>query len=158
MPKITPCLWFDGKAEEAAKFYVSVFKKDSKILSVSRYGDAGPGKRGSVMTVTFRLHGQQFTALNGGPQVKFTPAISFAVSCKTQREVDSLWGKLLKGGSASMCGWLEDKYGVSWQIIPAEMMKLMQDKDPERSARVMKEMLTMVKLDIRRLKQAAGKR
>src|SRR4051794_31736447 len=131
MQKITPFLWFDGKAEEAMNFYVSVFK-NSKVGSVSRYGDAGPGPKGSVMSATFQLEGQEFMALNGGPMFKFTPAISFFVNCQTQEEVDDLWSKLSEGGEKNRCGWLKDKFGVSWQIIPAALGEMMRDKDQER--------------------------
>jgi predicted 3-demethylubiquinone-9 3-methyltransferase (glyoxalase superfamily) len=154
MQKITPCLWFDTEAEEAANFYVSIFK-NSRIGKVSRYGDAGPRPKGSVMVVTFQLEGQEFMALNGGPQYKFTPAISLFVSCETQEEVDHLWEKLTAGGGeAVQCGWLTDKYGVSWQIIPTILLKLMSDPDPTKANRVMKAMLPMVKLDIEGLKRA----
>jgi predicted 3-demethylubiquinone-9 3-methyltransferase (glyoxalase superfamily) len=157
MPKITPFLWFDSKAEEAMNFYVSVFK-NSKVVGVSRYGDAGPGPKGSVMTATFELEGQRFIALNGGPTFSFTPAISLFVNCETQQEVDDLWAKLSAGGREDRCGWLQDKYGLSWQIIPSTLMDLMQDKDPEKSKRVMQAMLQMVKIDIAGLKKAyAGK-
>jgi len=152
--KITPFLWFDNNAEEAMNFYVSIFK-NSKILSVTRYGDAGPGPKGTVMTGTFQLEGQQFIALNGGPHFKFTEAISLFVNCDTQEEVDDLWSKLIAdGGAPSQCGWLKDKFGLSWQIIPAVLMELMSDKDPSRSKRVMEAMLPMTKIDIHRLKQA----
>jgi predicted 3-demethylubiquinone-9 3-methyltransferase (glyoxalase superfamily) len=153
MQKIIPFLWFDGKAEEAMNFYVSIFK-DSKVVSVSRYGDAGPGPKGSVMSATFQLNGQQFYALNGGPRFSFTPAISFFVNCETQEEVDELWEKLSAGGEKSQCGWLKDKYGLSWQIIPTILGRLLQDKDPEKSKRVMNAMLQMTKIDIARLQQA----
>ncbi len=153
MQKITPFLWFDGKAEEAMNFYVSIFK-NSKVLNVSRYGDAGPGPKGSVMTATFELEGQQFTALNGGPMYKFTPAISFFVSCKTQQEVDELWEKLCEGGEKSRCGWLKDKFGVSWQIIPDVLGRMLQDKDPAKSKRVMQAMLQMDKIDVKKLQDA----
>jgi predicted 3-demethylubiquinone-9 3-methyltransferase (glyoxalase superfamily) len=157
MQKITPFLWFDSKAEEAMNFYVSVFK-NSKVVGVSRYGDAGPGPKGSVMTATFELEGQRFIALNGGPTFTFTPAISLFVNCETQQEVDDLWAKLSAGGREDRCGWLQDKYGLSWQIIPSTLMDLMQDKDPEKSKRVMQAMLQMVKIDIAGLKKAyAGK-
>jgi predicted 3-demethylubiquinone-9 3-methyltransferase (glyoxalase superfamily) len=157
MQKITPFLWFDSKAEEAMNFYVSVFK-NSKVVGVSRYGDAGPGPKGSVMTATFELDGQRFIALNGGPTFSFTPAISLFVNCETQQEVDDLWAKLSAGGREDRCGWLQDKYGLSWQIIPSTLMDLMQDKDPEKSKRVMQAMLQMVKIDIAGLKKAyAGK-
>jgi predicted 3-demethylubiquinone-9 3-methyltransferase (glyoxalase superfamily) len=136
MQKITPFLWFDKEAEEAANFYVSLFK-NSKINSVSRYGDAGPGPKGSVMIVNFELDGQHFTALNGGPHYKFTPAISLFVNCETQQEVDQLWEKLSAGGRKDRCGWLQDKYGLSWQIIPSALSRLMSDPDRQKSARVM---------------------
>ncbi len=153
MQKITPFLWFDGKAEEAANFYVSIFK-NSKIETVSRYGDAGPGPKGTVMVVAFQLDGQKFAALNGGPQFTFTPAISLLVNCETQEEVDELWEKLSAGGRKDRCGWLQDKYGVSWQIVPTALSKLMSDPDPAKSGRVMKAMLQMDKIDIRRLQEA----
>ena len=153
MQTITPFLWFDGKAEEAMKFYVSVFK-NSKIGSVTRYGEAGPGPKGSVMTATFKLDGQEFVALNGGPKFKFTEAISFVVNCEAQKEVDELWEKLSEGGEEGRCGWLKDKYGLSWQIVPSILVKMLQDKDAETSQRVMKAMLQMNKIDIQRLKQA----
>jgi len=153
MQKITPFLWFDHQAEEAANFYTSVFK-NSKILNISRYGEGGPGPEGTVMTVTFQLNGQEFTALNGGPIFKFTEAISFFVHCETQEEVDELWEKLSEGGEEGQCGWLKDKYGVSWQIIPTALMEMLQDKDAERSKRVMEAMLQMRRIDIRALRQA----
>jgi predicted 3-demethylubiquinone-9 3-methyltransferase (glyoxalase superfamily) len=153
MQKITPFLWFDDKAEEAANFYVSIFK-NSKIGSVTRYGEAGPGPKGTVMIVNFQLDGQEFTALNGGPLFKFTEAISLFVNCETQEEVDELWEKLSAGGTKSRCGWLKDKYGLSWQIIPTALGRLMSHPDREKSARVMKAMLQMDKIDIRRLEQA----
>jgi predicted 3-demethylubiquinone-9 3-methyltransferase (glyoxalase superfamily) len=154
MQKIAPFLWFDGKAEEAANFYVSIFK-NSKVTSVTRYGEAGPGPKGTAMSVTFQLEGQDFYALNGGPQFIFTPAISLFVNCETQGEVDELWDKLTAdGGEASRCGWLKDKYGLSWQIIPTALGQTLNDKDPEKSKRVMQAMMQMVKIDIARLKQA----
>jgi len=153
VPKITPFLWFDGKAEEAVNFYVSVFK-NSKTLSVSRYGDAGPGPKGTVMTVAFELDGQQFVALNGGPHFTFSPAISFVVSCETQEEVDHFWEKLSEGGKEVQCGWLEDKYGVSWQVVPRILPELLQDKNSEKTRRVLGAMMKMVKLDVRGLQQA----
>ncbi|HYS58297.1 MAG TPA: VOC family protein [Burkholderiales bacterium] len=155
MQKITPFLWFDDKAEEAVNFYASIFKK-SKIGIVSRYGEAGPGPKGSVMSVTFRLEGQEFMALNGGPHFKFSPAISFFVHCKTQEEVDDLWERLSAGGEKQRCGWLKDKYGLSWQIIPTALGEMLSDKDAGKSARVMKAMLQMDKIDINKLKQAYG--
>jgi len=153
MQKINPFLWFDGKAEEAANFYVSVFK-ESKLVNVARYGDAGPGPKGTAMSATFDLAGQRFIALNGGPQFKFSEAISFLINCETQQEVDELWEKLSAGGEKSRCGWLKDKYGLSWQIIPTVLGEMLQDKDPKKSQRVMQAMLQMTKIDIARLKQA----
>jgi predicted 3-demethylubiquinone-9 3-methyltransferase (glyoxalase superfamily) len=155
MPAITPFLWFNDTAEEAANFYVSIFP-NSKVLTVSRYGDAGPGPKGSAMTVNFELDDKQFTALNGGPRYSFTPAISLLVPCETQQEVDYYWDKLTAGGKPIQCGWLEDKYGLSWQIVPKELFGLMQDRDAARSQRVMNAMLQMVKLDVARLQQAAN--
>src|SRR5438445_1237131 len=151
--KITTFLWFNGNAEEAANHYVSIFK-GSKILSVARYGDAGPGPKGSVMTVQFQLEGQEFIALNGGPQFKFTEAISLLVNCDTQREVDELWSKLSAGGEEGPCGWLKDKFGLSWQIVPSRLGKMIQDKDAKKAKRVMEAMLQMKKMDIARLEQA----
>jgi len=153
MKKITPFLWFDGKAEEAMNFYVSIFK-NSKVLSVSRYGEGGPGPRGTVMTATFQLNGQEFIALNGGPEFTFTEAISFFVNCETQQEVDELWDKLSEGGEEGQCGWLKDKYGLSWQIVPIVLGQLLQDKDPVKSKRVMDAMLQMHKIDTKILQQA----
>jgi predicted 3-demethylubiquinone-9 3-methyltransferase (glyoxalase superfamily) len=154
MQKIVTFLWFDDKAEEAANLYVSLFK-DSKIRSIERYGKAGPGPQGSVMTVSFQLQGQEFIALNGGPHFHFTPAISLFVNCETQEEVDELWDKLsASGGRKDRCGWLQDKYGLSWQIIPTALRKLMSDPDPEKSSRVMKAMLQMDKIDVRKLQAA----
>ena len=153
MQKINPFLWFDGKAEEAANFYTSVFG-NSRIAGISRYGEAGPGPKGAVMSVTFELDGQKFMALNGGPQFTFTPAISFFVNCETQQEVDELWEKLSEGGQKNRCGWLQDKYGVSWQIIPTALGKLMSDADPKKANRVIKAMLEMDKIDLQRLQQA----
>ncbi len=153
MQKITPFLWFNDKAEEAMNFYVSIFK-NSKVGTVTRYGDAGPGPKGSVMSATFQLAGQDFYALNGGPQFTFTPAISFFVNCETQQEVDELWDKLSEGGRKDRCGWLQDKYGLSWQIIPTTLSAMLRDKDPAKANRVMQAMLQMSKIDIARLKQA----
>jgi len=154
MLKITPFLWFNDNAEEAAKLYVSVFP-ESRIITTSRYGEAGPGPKGSVMTVEFELNGQRFIALNGGPQFKFTEAISFVVNCKTQEEVDQIWDKLLQGGGrADPCGWLKDKFGLSWQVVPTVLPQLLQDKDPAKSKRVMEAMLKMKKIDIRELEDA----
>lgn len=163
MQKITPFLWFENQAEEAANFYVSVFSgvkgtnADAKVLSVSRFGEGAPGPAGTVMTAAFQIHGQEFTALNGGPQFNFTEAISFAVSCETQEEVDYLWEKLTEGGEESQCGWLKDKYGLSWQIVPSILGELLQNEDPEKAQNVMKAMLQMHKMDIKTLKQAAGR-
>jgi len=151
--KITPFLWFNDNAEEAMNYYVSIFK-NSKVLSINRYGDAGPGPSGSVMTATFELDGLQFTALNGGPEFGFTEAISFFVNCDTQQEVDELWDKLCAGGEASMCGWLKDKFGLSWQIIPKALGEMLGDKDPEKAGRVMKAMFQMQKIDVKKLKEA----
>ena len=153
MQKITPFLWFDGKAEEAMNFYVSLFK-NSKVVSVTRYGEAGPGPKGTVMSAIFQLDGQEFYALNGGPMFTFSPAISFFVKCETQAEIDELWEKLSAGGEKQRCGWLKDKYGLSWQIIPPALGEMLQDKDAEKSKRVMQAMLQMDKLDINALKQA----
>jgi predicted 3-demethylubiquinone-9 3-methyltransferase (glyoxalase superfamily) len=153
MPKITPFLWFDNQAEEAMNFYVSIFK-NSKALRVVRYGEAGPGPKGTVMSATFQLEGQTFYALNGGPMFSFTPAISFFVSCQTQQEVDELWGKLSAGGKEDRCGWLKDKYGLSWQIIPTALGEMLGDKDPQKAARVMQAMLQMRKIEIEGLKRA----
>jgi predicted 3-demethylubiquinone-9 3-methyltransferase (glyoxalase superfamily) len=153
MQKITPFLWFDNNAEEAINFYVSIFK-NSKILKVARYGDAGPGPKGTIMVATFQLEGQEFQALNGGPQYKFTPAISLYVNCESQQEVDELWRKLLEGGREDQCGWLQDKFGLSWQIIPSILPKLLGDKDPKKSASVMRAMLQMKKIDSKKLQQA----
>src|SRR6202011_2392026 len=153
MQKITPFLWFDGNAEEAMNFYASIFK-NSKVGRVTRYGDAGPGTKGTVMSATFQLDGQEFFALNGGPQFTFTPAISFFVNCETQQEVDEFWEKLSEGGKKERCGWLKDKYGLSWQIIPSALGKLLGDKDPEKSKRAMEAMLQMDKIDIKGLQKA----
>ncbi|MGA9968072.1 MAG: VOC family protein [Terriglobales bacterium] len=156
MHKITPFLWFDDKAEEAMNFYVSIFK-NSKVGSVTRYGDAGPGPKGTVMSARFQLDGQDFFALNGGPLFKFTEAVSFFVNCETQEEVDELWEKLTAGGGTPQrCGWLKDKYGLSWQIIPKALGEMLGDKDPQKSQRVMQAMLQMNKIDIQRLKEAYG--
>jgi predicted 3-demethylubiquinone-9 3-methyltransferase (glyoxalase superfamily) len=153
MPKITPFLWFDDKAEEAMNFYVSIFK-NSKPGKITRNGEGGPGPKGTVMSVTFQLEGQEFMALNGGPHFSFTPAISLFVDCKTQQEVDELSEKLSAGGKIERCGWLKDKYGLSWQIIPSALGEMMQDKDPARSKRVMQAMLQMEKIDIAGLRKA----
>lgn len=157
MQKITPCLWFDDNAEEAARFYVSVFK-NSRINGVTRYGEAGAGAsgrpEGTVMTVEFEIEGQGFTALNGGPVFQFSPAISFMVDCKTQAEIDRLWEMLSEGGEEIECGWLKDRYGVSWQIVPAVLREMLQDRDPKRTERVMGALLKMKKLDIDGLSKA----
>ena len=153
MQKINPFLWFNDQAEDAASFYVSLFK-NSKILNVARYGEAGPGPKGTAMSVTFELAGQKFIALNGGPLFTFTEAVSFLINCETQQEVDELWEKLSAHGKTSRCGWLKDKYGLSWQVIPTALGKMLQDKDPKKSQRVMQAMLQMDKIDIARLKQA----
>jgi predicted 3-demethylubiquinone-9 3-methyltransferase (glyoxalase superfamily) len=151
--KITPFLWFDGKAEEAAKLYTSIFN-NSKITSVTRYGEAGPGPKGSAMSVVFELEGQEFYALNGGPQFSFSQAISFFVNCETQQEVDALWEKLSAGGEKQRCGWLKDKFGVSWQVIPTALGRLLHDKDAAKSQRVMRAMMQMDKIDIAGLQRA----
>ena len=153
MPKITPFLWFDSEAEEAAHFYASTFK-NSKVGAITRYGKAGPGPEGSVMTVAFELDGQEFSAVNGGPIFPFTEAVSFVVHCATQEEVDYYWGKLSAGGKEVQCGWLKDRYGLSWQIVPDELLELIKDPDPEKAARVTEAMLKMVKLDIATLRRA----
>ena len=153
MQKITPYLWFDDKAEEAADYYVSVFK-NSKINGVTRYGEAGPGPQGTAMIVNFELDGQDFFALNGGPQFNFTPAVSFYVNCETQGEVDNFWEKLSEGGEKGQCGWLKDRYGLSWQIIPSVLGEMLQDEDAEKAGRVMEAMLQMNKIDIAALKRA----
>jgi predicted 3-demethylubiquinone-9 3-methyltransferase (glyoxalase superfamily) len=153
MQKITPFLWFDNQAEEATNFYTSIFK-NSKIERISRRGETERGENGSVTSTTFQLEGQKFIALNGGPHFTFSPAISFFVDCQTQEEVDELWEKLSKGGETQRCGWLKDKYGISWQIIPSALGEMLQDKDDEKSERVMQAMLRMVKIDIKGLQQA----
>ena len=153
MPKITPFLWFDTQAEEAANYYVSIFK-NSKVREITRYGEAGPGQKGSVMTVEFELDGQPFIALNGGPHFKFTEAISFSVDCKTQQEVDEYWEKLTRGGAEVECGWLKDKYGMSWQINPTVLGEMLADSDPQKAKRVMEAMLKMKKIDVAALKRA----
>ena len=153
MQKITPSLWFDKQAEEAVNFYMSIFK-NSKITSITRYGEAGPGPKGSVMVVMFELEGQPFMALNGGPYYTFSPAISFLVDCKTQEEVDELWEKLSQNGEVVQCGWLKDKYGISWQIVPTILGKLLNDADPLKSQKVMKAMLQMKKINIEGLQKA----
>jgi len=153
MQKITPFLWFDNQSEEAMKFYTSIFK-NSRAGKVTRYGEAGPGPKGSVMTASFELEGLEFTALNGGPLFKFTEAISFVVDCSSQQEVDYLWEKLTEGGEEGPCGWLKDRYGLSWQIVPTALVEMMNDPDPEKSKRVTEAMLKMKKLDIQTLRRA----
>jgi predicted 3-demethylubiquinone-9 3-methyltransferase (glyoxalase superfamily) len=153
MQKITPFLWFDDKAEEAMNFYVSIFK-NSKAGAVTRYGEAGPGPEGSVMSVTFQLDGQEFMALNGGPYFTFSPAISLFVNCETQEEVDELWAKLSEGGEEEPCGWLKDKFGVSWQIVPSDLMNYIYGEDAEKSQRAMNAMLQMKKIDIETIRLA----
>ena len=153
MQKIAPFLWFNNNAEEAANFYTSIFK-NSKIVNIARWGEGGPGPKGTVMSATFELEGQEFMALNGGPQFTFSAAISFFVKCETQQEVDELWEKLSAGGKKERCGWLKDKFGVSWQIVPTVLGKMLHDKDAERSKRVMNAMLQMDKLDIKGLQRA----
>jgi len=155
MQKISPFLWFDGNAEEAMHFYVSIFR-NSMVGKVTRYGKTGPGPEGTVMGVTFQLEGQEFMGLNGGPHFTFSPAISFFVSCETQQEVDELWEKLSQGGEKQRCGWLKDKFGVSWQIIPTALGEMLSDPNPEKSARAMQAMLQMDKIDIKKLKEARG--
>jgi predicted 3-demethylubiquinone-9 3-methyltransferase (glyoxalase superfamily) len=155
MHEITPCLWFDTEGEEAATFYTSVFP-NSKILDVSRYGEAGPRPQGTVMTVSFELDGKKFVALNGGPDFTFSEAISFQVSCKTQEEVDMFWSKLSEGGEEGPCGWLKDKYGLSWQIVPTALPELLSDPDAEKAQRVMRAMLSMKKIEIEDLERAAA--
>ena len=155
MRKITPFLWFDDQAEEAAEFYVSVFDQ-GEVVEITRYGEAGPGPKGSVMTVTFELEGQRFIALNGGPLFKFDEAISFVVDCDTQDEVDRFWEKLSEGGETGQCGWLKDKYGLSWQVVPTILDELMTDEDAEKARRATEAMLKMQKLDIAELKRAHG--
>lgn len=157
MQKITPFLWFDGKAEEAMNFYTSIFNA-SKVGTVMRYGEAGPGPKGTVMSCTFQIEGQEFMALNGGPMFAFSPAISFFVKCETQAEVDALWDKLSAGGRTQQCGWLQDKFGVSWQIVPTVLGEMLQDKDSQKSRRVMEAMMKMIKLDIKLMKEAYDQR
>jgi predicted 3-demethylubiquinone-9 3-methyltransferase (glyoxalase superfamily) len=153
LQKITPFLWFDHEAEEAARFYTSVFE-NSRIEAVTRYDDAGPGPKGSVMTVAFELDGQKFVALNGGPAFKFTEAVSFVVNCENQQEVDEMWEKLSSGGKEIECGWLKDKYGLAWQIVPTVFFEMIQDQDAERKERVMRAMFQMKKFDIAALEAA----
>ena len=153
MPKITPCLWFNTEAEQAARFYTSIFK-NSKIGRITHYGDAGPRRKGEVLTVDFELDGQEFQALNGGPEFKFTEAVSFTVHCKDQDEVDEFWQKLSAGGQENVCGWLKDRYGLSWQIVPNVLPKMLSDPDQERADRVMEAVMRMKKLDIEELERA----
>ena len=154
MQKITPFLWFDTQAEQAANYYVSVFK-DARILEIVRFGEAGPGPKGAVMTVSFEIQGTQFTALNGGPQFKFSEAISFVVRCDTQQEIDALWGKLTaQGGQEGPCGWLKDKYGLSWQLVPPVLIEFLNDRDATKAKRTMEAMMKMGKLDIALLTRA----
>jgi predicted 3-demethylubiquinone-9 3-methyltransferase (glyoxalase superfamily) len=154
MQPIMPCLWFDTQALEAARFYTSIFRR-SQVTEITRYSAAGPAKKGSVMTVRFELDGQEFLALNGGPQYKFTPAVSLSVNCKNQKEVDRLWKKLLRGGQEQACGWVTDKYGLSWQIVPRVLSKSIASKDPAKVERVMKAMFTMKKIDVAAIEKAA---
>jgi len=153
MQKITPFLWFDGNVEEAVNFYISIFK-NSKVVSMSRYGEEGPGPKGAVMVARFNLEGQEFLALNGGPEYTFTPAVSFLVDCQTQQEVDHYWERLSEGGEEVQCGWLKDKFGLSWQVVPSVLGDMLQDEDDKKSESVMKAMLQMRKLNIAKLKQA----
>jgi predicted 3-demethylubiquinone-9 3-methyltransferase (glyoxalase superfamily) len=153
MQKISTCLWFDGRAEEAAKYYCSIFR-NSKVKQVTHYGDTGPGKKGTVMTVAFELDGREFLALNAGPKFKFNHAISLMVNCETQKELDEMWDKLSAGGTTEVCGWLRDKYGLSWQVVPAILPELM--KDPAKSDKVMQEVVKMTKLDIATMQRAAA--
>ncbi|HEY3756412.1 MAG TPA: VOC family protein [Opitutaceae bacterium] len=154
MKQITPCLWFEEEAEQAAKFYVSVFGGKSRILQVTRYGDGQPGRKGSVLTVVFTLNGQKYVGLNGGPHDAFNDAVSFYIECKTQKEIDQYWRKLSKGGKEIQCGWLRDRYGVRWQVVPANIHRLIDAKHPERAARVMQAVRGMVKLDVAQLERA----
>jgi predicted 3-demethylubiquinone-9 3-methyltransferase (glyoxalase superfamily) len=157
MPRITPCLWFETQAEEAARYYVSIFK-NSKVGRISYYGEGAPMPKGTVLTVTFTLDGQEFMGLNGGPAFKFTEAVSFMVNCKTQKEIDRYWAKLSEGGREVECGWVKDRYGLSWQIVPAEIGKMIADKNPARASRVLQAVMGMKKLDLAALKKAyAGK-
>jgi predicted 3-demethylubiquinone-9 3-methyltransferase (glyoxalase superfamily) len=155
MDKITPCLWFDTEGEEAANFYTSVFP-NSRIVEIAHYGEEAPRLAGTVLTVAFELNGQSFVALNGGPDFKFTEAVSFQVDCKHQEEVDTYWGKLTEGGEEGPCGWLKDKYGLSWQIVPTRLLELLRDPDKEKSQRVTQAMLKMKKIQIDELEEAAA--
>ena len=154
MPRITPCLWFDTEAEEAVAFYTSVFP-NSRVVDVTHFGEAGPRPAGTVLTVTFELDGQEFVALNGGPEFTFNEAVSFQIACQSQDDVDYYWGKLTQAGEEGQCGWLKDRYGVSWQVVPTRLMELLEDPDPERSQRAMRAMLEMKKIDIATVEQAA---
>jgi predicted 3-demethylubiquinone-9 3-methyltransferase (glyoxalase superfamily) len=156
MQKITPFLWFNSNAEEAVNFYTSIFK-NSKVGTITRYGEAGPGPKGSLMTASFTLEGQEFVALNGGPVYQFTPAISFVVNCETQAEVDYYWDKLAADGREVQCGWVTDKFGVSWQVVPTALFRLLSDKDPAKVKRVMEAMFQMIKLDLPKLQEAYDK-
>jgi len=153
MQKITPFLWFDNQAEEAMNFYVSIFK-NSKVVAVTRYGETGPGPKGSVMTAKFELNEQEFVALNGGPHFKFTEAVSFVVNCDTQAEIDEYWEKLSADGQKSRCGWLKDKFGLSWQVVPTILPELLDEKDPVKADRVMQAIMRMDKLDLKTLQEA----
>lgn len=153
MQKISPFLWFDNQAEEAVDFYTSIFR-NSKVGKVLRYGDAGPGPKGSVMTASFTLDGQEFTALNGGPMYRFTEAVSFVVQCENQAEIDHHWNRLVEGGTPQQCGWLKDRFGLSWQVVPTVLPELMQDPDPAKAGRVVEAMMKMVKIDIPTLQRA----
>lgn len=154
MQKILPCLWFDGNAEAAVKFYLSVFKKNSKITRVGRWTKSGGKKAGKILTIYFKLNGMEYLALNGGPQYKFTPAISLSVDCKDQKEVDYYWNKLVKGGKGVACSWLEDKFGMSWQIVPRVLPEMLNDKNKEKADRAMQAMMGMVKIDVKKLSAA----
>ena len=151
--KITPCLWFDGRAEEAINHYIAIFK-DGRLIEATHNGEAGPGPKGSILIARFEIAGQQLLALNGGPNFKFTEAISLSVDCKSQEEVDELWERLSAGGSKSQCGWLKDKFGLSWQIVPSQLPELLQDPDPQKSQRVMAAMMQMTKIDVAKLQEA----
>lgn len=153
MQKITPFLWFDHQAEEAMNFYLSVFK-DSQVLSINRYGAEGPGPEGTVMTAKFVIEGQEFVALNGGPQFNFSEAISFVINCETQEEIDDYWEKLSEEGTEQGPGWIKDKYGISWQVVPTILEEMMNDEDPVKSQRLMRSMMQMMKIDIKKLKEA----
>jgi predicted 3-demethylubiquinone-9 3-methyltransferase (glyoxalase superfamily) len=157
MQKITPCLWFDGQAEEAVRFYTAVFK-NSRIGQIAYYGEGAPRPKGSVMTVSFQLDGQEFLALNGGPEFKFNEALSFIVNCETQDEVDRMWEELSAGGEKVHCGWLKDRFGLSWQIVPTVLSKMLTDPDRQRAGRVMQAVLRMEKLDIKQLEETCGRR